>query len=384
MIDLDPKKDAGPVITEAIKRLAERQTATPDGVYLGGGVLRLPAGVFRSSMPISLTPQLASGHHAGHITLTGQGRLATVLIFDNGIDGLVGADFHGINADCQTRITDLGVYGHGKQGVRFLGGGSCVVDRVLVSGFEELIAFDCQDTSRIRDCSLYEGGIGVAMRNDTNGAVVEGCQFNGPAICISHEGGVGQIVRDCNSESGVLARVRSGQNLIHENWLHETRGEVPAFHFDDQGSPNIVPTAIGFTIRGGFIGGTKIVRVDPKAAVYHFAWDDASASGALGAVVDNAGYLAGQTTVIGRKPPVPMFARELDELHDLDELGTAAYVPNNPRGNAPVLPAKARPGALAFAWHGRKQGEGPGQGTGVPVYFSGVWRVVGTDLPVAT
>ncbi len=41
-------------------------------------------------------------------------------------------------------------------------------------------------------------------------------------------------------------------------------------------------------------------------------------------------------------------------------------------------------GMLAYATNGRKVGQGPGAGTGVPVYFSnGAWRVYSTDAPVA-
>lgn len=41
-------------------------------------------------------------------------------------------------------------------------------------------------------------------------------------------------------------------------------------------------------------------------------------------------------------------------------------------------------GARAWASNGRKVGEGPGAGTGVPVYWSaGSWRVYSTDAPVA-
>ncbi len=48
-----------------------------------------------------------------------------------------------------------------------------------------------------------------------------------------------------------------------------------------------------------------------------------------------------------------------------------------------ALPVGAE-GQLAYASDGRKVGEGPGAGTGVPVYFSaGSWRVFSTDLAVA-
>jgi hypothetical protein len=48
-----------------------------------------------------------------------------------------------------------------------------------------------------------------------------------------------------------------------------------------------------------------------------------------------------------------------------------------------TLPAGAE-GDIAYATNGRKAGEGPGAGTGVPVYFSnGVWRAFSSDAAVA-
>lgn len=48
-----------------------------------------------------------------------------------------------------------------------------------------------------------------------------------------------------------------------------------------------------------------------------------------------------------------------------------------------ALPASAAEGTSWWASNGRKVYEGPGVGTGVPVYFSaGSWRVESTDAPV--
>lgn len=47
------------------------------------------------------------------------------------------------------------------------------------------------------------------------------------------------------------------------------------------------------------------------------------------------------------------------------------------------LPQKPKDGTIAFASDGRKQGEGQGHGTGVPVYFSaGQWRRYSDDTQV--
>lgn len=49
------------------------------------------------------------------------------------------------------------------------------------------------------------------------------------------------------------------------------------------------------------------------------------------------------------------------------------------------LPASATEGQYAFASDGLKQSESTGNGTGVPVYFSGgVWRDYSDDTQVAT
>jgi|SRR5579859_649872 len=48
-----------------------------------------------------------------------------------------------------------------------------------------------------------------------------------------------------------------------------------------------------------------------------------------------------------------------------------------------TLPNNPRSGTVVFCLDGRKVGEGPGAGTGVPVYWSaGRWRVFSTDIPV--
>jgi len=57
------------------------------------------------------------------------------------------------------------------------------------------------------------------------------------------------------------------------------------------------------------------------------------------------------------------------------------------QGNYTVAALPSRnvlPGQTAYATNGRKVGEGAGNGTGVPVYFSnGAWRVYSTDAVVA-
>ena len=48
------------------------------------------------------------------------------------------------------------------------------------------------------------------------------------------------------------------------------------------------------------------------------------------------------------------------------------------------LPPVNKEGAVAFATNGLKQGEAPGSGTGVPVYYSqGHWRRYSDDTVVA-
>lgn len=85
-------------------------------------------------------------------------------------------------------------------------------------------------------------------------------------------------------------------------------------------------------------------------------------------------------------PPPPPFAQfesvpwqtwfyMLFKLFGAGNLGNfvVATLPNNPTA-----------GQTAYATNGRKVGEGAGNGTGVPVYYSaGAWRVRATDAPVA-
>lgn len=61
------------------------------------------------------------------------------------------------------------------------------------------------------------------------------------------------------------------------------------------------------------------------------------------------------------------------------------YVQANPLKTSTVALLQASPtaGQLAYASNGRKQGEGAGLGTGVPVYFSsGQWRRFSDDTQV--
>ena len=47
-----------------------------------------------------------------------------------------------------------------------------------------------------------------------------------------------------------------------------------------------------------------------------------------------------------------------------------------------ALPVAPATGSTAYASDGLKMGEASGSGSGVPVYFQGVWRVLSSDLQV--
>jgi len=96
-------------------------------------------------------------------------------------------------------------------------------------------------------------------------------------------------------------------------------------------------------------------------------------------VIGAMGY--GQTTSLpnGGAYNASVVERALDRLavliQQLRELGLVSYT-------VASLPA-ALNGSTAFASNGRKVGEGPGAGTGVPVYRSrNKWRVYSTDAEV--
>lgn len=62
---------------------------------------------------------------------------------------------------------------------------------------------------------------------------------------------------------------------------------------------------------------------------------------------------------------------------------TAYEGPVSPKAYTYANLPSATVGAIAFCSNGRKVGEGPGAGTGVPVYYTtGNWRVFSTDAPV--
>ena len=68
------------------------------------------------------------------------------------------------------------------------------------------------------------------------------------------------------------------------------------------------------------------------------------------------------------------------------QLVTAALNADNYLGAFTVagLPASPATWSTASATNGRKIGEGSGSGTGVPVYFQGVWRTFSSDQPVVS
>jgi hypothetical protein len=93
--------------------------------------------------------------------------------------------------------------------------------------------------------------------------------------------------------------------------------------------------------------------------------------------VSPSGYLRGPITDEKRLITWP-FLKYLQNL-EFKIVTLTSYT----RVNLPMGPPITE-GSIAFATNGRKVGEGPGAGTGVPVYFSnGFWRVYSTDQPVA-
>jgi hypothetical protein len=91
---------------------------------------------------------------------------------------------------------------------------------------------------------------------------------------------------------------------------------------------------------------------------------------------NNAGFLRGQIVLqdrtIGRD-----FLKYLQALETLSTQLVSFAVNRLPQNPKPI------DGSIAFASNGRKQGEGPGAGTGVPVYYSAnAWRRYSDDTPV--
>lgn len=380
----DSKHDDTAAFLEALAELAEVRTATDDGTYQGGGVLVVPSGMYRLTAPISLTPKASNGQTAFQTSMLGDGRIVSRLKFECD-DGVIGCEYAG-NFASNGRVADVGIWG-AKRALRFKGSGNGSVERVHLSGPDTGLVLDGANTTLVRDVTFQTARVGAQLTGDCNRATLDGCQFNGPAINVLHEGGVGHTVRDCNSEGGALSVCRGGGNIVHEGWTSEgaLAGQPARFVFEVIDGHRLC--AVGFAIRDSFIGGPAIVSLGPGACVYDFEWSGQNMTpNAAGAIVDNSAPGCGvlRYVLTSGFVSVPMFARDPDEWHDLREQGLAAYAPNQ-AGNAPVLPTKAREGVTAFAWHGRKAGEAAGAGTGVPVYFSrGAWRVIGTDAEVAT
>lgn len=91
---------------------------------------------------------------------------------------------------------------------------------------------------------------------------------------------------------------------------------------------------------------------------------------------NSAGFLRGEIVFNDRKITKDFlkFLQKMDQQTSELFPFTVAKLPTVP---VPVS------GTVAYASNGRKQGEGPGAGTGVPVYFSaGSWRRYSDDTPV--
>ena len=75
-----------------------------------------------------------------------------------------------------------------------------------------------------------------------------------------------------------------------------------------------------------------------------------------------------------------------DRIRDLEANERSETTNAVPKVTAANLPAAGQFGRMRFATDGRKLGEGPAAGTGVPVYDDGVatWRRYADDTAVLT
>lgn len=382
--------------------LGKLQTVTPDGTFLGGGVAYVPRGVYVCSDDVDVTP-LVYTNISFHISMRGDGRLVSILKFSNG--GLLATDYPGGNVSSQVHLCDFGLYNVNvanlTSGIYYQGAADCCAERLYLSGWAEAITWlDCNEmvareivfAANPLGIPASSGSIGIAMRDSTNQALVDTCQFNGPAVNVLHAGGALQIVRGCNSEGGILGRFQGTTACVHEQWTQESQNitNTPSlFHFDDQGSGVNVVVALGITIRDCFLGGSTIrdlVLFDAKAIAYDIIWAQNQVANCPPAGVitlPSATHIGGSCVSYGAQvdpTSAPLWSNKPPQWVDLNSAPSSGYYVS---GGAPLLPATALPGTTVYAVNGRKVGEGPGAGTGVPVYFStGAWRVASTDLPV--
>lgn len=370
----DGKTDDTAAFLAARDALASTTRSMPWGVYYGGGVMEVPDGHYMlPSADLALAGVLPAGQRYGQITMRGEGRYVSVL--DMGTQSLVLSDAPGANVDCHTHVEAMGVLSSGVA-VRITGGGQCSVERSLVTGAIG-VKDDASDMTTLRDVSFYGSGTGALAANDCNGLVVERSQFNGPSVAVWHAGGVGHVVRECNSEGAVLGRFSGAVQLVeHSGWLHE--GGAVAWQFADGGAASYTVAAMGVTLRGGFTSAASPVAMDARAVCYDLTIENVSAPAASGAFVHTASpySLARVTTVLGRLPDGVLWTtHDTGTLRDLGVVQLAGYVPGNASGNGPTLPTNVTPGTMAYAW---RTSTSP-TSTGEPVYYQGVWRRMSGD-----
>lgn len=313
--------DDAPAINAAFLALARIQQQTPDGVYLGAGVVYFPRGVYLCHSIVNCTPMVYS-NISQHISVVGDGMQASILVFDRDNTGVLATDYPGGNTSSNVHVRDLGLYNasasNGHAGLFYQGAADCVIERCRIAGFAAAVdMLDC-NTMTVRDvvfagCAsgvpASAGSIGVALRGSANQARVRDCQFNGPGINVLHGAGAGHFVSGCNSEGGILGKFVGAVVCVHEGWTTEGQDATSTpylFFFDDQGSPANVFVARSVVLRDCFLGGSStrdIVRFAPQATMSDFGWERMviAAAPSAGVVRIPVNHMGGTCYSIGAK-----------------------------------------------------------------------------------
>lgn len=213
----DGQTDDTAAFLSALAALDGKKVTLPGLTLTGGGALDVPGGVYRLSAELPL-------HQRTRLRLEPD----AYLLFDAG--GLA-IDSGYTQAQSGVEVTGGHVYStHGGIGLHARGGGYSLLAGTTWCGWDEALVLDASNGVTIRDAVVSswpglgaQSGVGVrfALRpsggGQTNGNVVERCQFNGRSIAVACDDGQGNVVRDCNVNApGEVARVTGAVSLTIE------------------------------------------------------------------------------------------------------------------------------------------------------------------------
>jgi hypothetical protein len=352
---------------DALDVLRKTTFLTPGGLFIGGGTLVVPTGLYRITRPLVIPP---------NTVVAGEGVMSMLLFNDQNWQqgpffgsGIIAANYPDHQASPSCAIRDLSIGNENPAnafgaGIDCIAGALCHIAGVTTFGWRFHVVLDGHEHGLIERCNFtgfgapsdypqhppqgtpYERNnpqaVGVWFVLERNRALspvpdpanpgqflrvpsrvnevidathvnwVRNCQFNGPHVQLWHQGGQLNSVRDCNFESTGHCWVSGSNNFTidHCAWGDEP-GQDELILIDSPGFAAAVNLRI---IDCLFVWKRPALRVTPGTVLVglDFSHNDCQTK-APDAVVDvQQGNLAGFTIAIGNlSPEAPLFSSEV-------------------------------------------------------------------------